>query len=65
MDRIWAFTDEYGDPNLATEKSGVSTFFIVTAVLVEDDKVEAMCRKAEVIRSRFFGRGEMKSSSVG
>jgi hypothetical protein len=65
MDGLWAFTDEYGDPNLATEKSGVSTFFIVTAVLVEGDKVEDMRRKAEGIRSRFFGRGEMKSSSVG
>jgi hypothetical protein len=37
----------------------------VTAVLVSSDKVEDVRRKAEFIRSRFFGPGEMKSSSVG
>jgi biotin operon repressor len=37
----------------------------VTAVLVSSDKVEDVRRKAEFIRSRFFGPGEMKSSSFG
>lgn len=32
-----AFTDEYGDVSLAVENAGVTTFFIVTAVLVRDE----------------------------
>ena len=30
----WAFIDEYGNPNLDTEVKDVSTFFIVSAVMV-------------------------------
>jgi hypothetical protein len=65
MDGTYAFTDEYGDPNLSTEKAGVSTFFILTAVLVPAAAVDEIRRRADRIRSAHFGPGEMKSSSVG
>jgi hypothetical protein len=62
---IHAFTDEYGDSSLATEKAGVTTFFIVTAVLVEDRLLAEQRAQAEAIRAQFFGPGEMKSSAIG
>jgi hypothetical protein len=65
MPGLHAFTDEYGDSSLATEKSGVTTFFIITAVLVDDEQVTQQRLTAHDIRSRYFGPGEMKSSSVG
>ncbi|WP_437981584.1 DUF3800 domain-containing protein [Sorangium sp. So ce117] len=62
---IHAFADEYGDTNLATEKSGVTDFFIVTAILIEDHSVETLRTAVNEIRRSKFGNGEMKSSSIG
>jgi hypothetical protein len=63
--RLHAFTDEYGDTGIAVEKSGVTDFFIITAVLVKDADLAQQRVRAQQIRSRFFGDGEMKSSSLG
>jgi hypothetical protein len=62
---IHAFTDEYGDADLALERAGVTTFFIVTAVLVPDDRLAEQRARAQAIRTAFFDKGEMRSSSVG
>jgi hypothetical protein len=62
---IHAFTDEYGDASLATEKAGVTTFFIVTAIVVEDRVLAEQRARANAIRAQFFGPGEMKSSGIG
>jgi hypothetical protein len=62
---VCAFTDEYGDASLDVDNPGVTTFFIITAVLVREEVVNAERARAEAIRSKFFGTGEMKSSSVG
>lgn len=63
--RIHAFTDEYGDASIVVEKSGVTDFFIITAVLVKDVDLNEQRFRADQIRHRFFGDGEMKSSSLG
>lgn len=62
--RVAAFVDEYGDANLDTTKSGVSTFFIVTAVLVDSGRVVATRNAVDAVRVRHFQTGELKSSSV-
>lgn len=63
--RVAAFVDEYGDPNLNTTQPGVSIFFIVTAVLVDEPLVTEARTAVEEVRVRHFQTGELKSSSVG
>ena len=63
MPSVHAFVDEYGDTGIAVEKAGVTSFFIITAVLVSDN-VELQRTRAESIRRKFFQAGEMKSSAV-
>lgn len=61
----FAFADEYGDPNIETAIAGVSTHFIVSAVLVSPESIDEARGQAEHIRERYFQTGEMKSSKVG
>ncbi len=65
MSDIYAFIDEYGDTSIHSEKSGVTTFFIITAVLVSVEDLTALRASAEDIRQKNFQTGEMKSSNVG
>lgn len=62
---IYAFLDESGNTGLGFENDGVSTHFIVTAILVEQNALEILDEKIEVIRKNHFQIGEMKSSKVG
>jgi hypothetical protein len=64
MSSIDAFIDEFGTASLAVQKDGVTTYFIVTAILVRED-LQGVLASAEDIRSKFFQSGEMKSSGVG
>jgi hypothetical protein len=64
MTTIHAFVDEYGDASLKVEVEGVTSFFIITAVLVPDAAIAGVRSAADVIRSDFFGKAEMKSSAV-
>jgi hypothetical protein len=61
----WAFIDEYGNPNLATEVAGVSQFFIVCAVVLDGDVVQDVRLGLEAVRKAHFQTGEMKSSKLG
>ena len=65
MRNLSAFIDEFGDTSINTEKSGVSSFFILTAVLLSSTDVNSARLEVEAIRKRFFQTGEMKSSTVG
>lgn len=60
----WAFIDECGNTNLATEIAGVSEFFIVAAVVLSDRDVDAVRAAVEPIRRLEFQTGEMKSSGL-
>lgn len=55
---MWAFIDEYGDPNLATEKDGVSQYFIVAAVVVRQEQLADLRPAVEEVRAKFFQTGE-------
>lgn len=39
MERVYAFTDEYGSHGWDLNNPSVSTHFIITAVIVEESKV--------------------------
>jgi Protein of unknown function (DUF3800) len=62
---VHAFIDEYGDTVLPGDKPGPSEYFIITAVVVDDGDLEVAREEAELVRSRHFQTGEMKSSGVG
>lgn len=64
MSRYDAFIDESGNHDLHTEKEGASRYFLVLAVLVDQDKVPELEGHIDAVRARFFGSGEMKSSRL-
>jgi len=61
----YVYIDESGDPSLDTHKSGVSDYYVVCAILISGDNINACRKQAEDIRKRYFQNGEIKSSSVG
>lgn len=63
--RLFGFIDERGNFGYDFEKQDVSTHFIITAILVEEQKVNALENQIEDIRKKFFQSGEIKSSKVG
>lgn len=56
-----AFVDAYGNPSVQVEKEGVTTFFIVVAILVEGDRAAALRSEVDAVRAEYFGPGPMKS----
>jgi len=62
---MFAYIDESGNADLETSKEGASDFFIVTAILVSEDKREELAASVEGIRKKYFQSGEIKSSGVG
>ncbi len=60
-----AFIDEYGDPNLNTEKKGVSARYIIVAVVINAEDHGSLDEHVLRVQQRFFSGGEIKSSSVG
>ncbi len=63
--RVYAFTDEAGNNGFDFSKDDISTHFIVTAIMVEEDKIKEIENEVEEVRKKFFQTGEMKSSLVG
>jgi len=61
----YAFVDEYGTNSLEIEKQGVSSHFVVCALLIEEGKLQETENYFEEIRKKRFQAGEMKSSGIG
>lgn len=59
-----AYIDESGNHDLDVTKAGVSSYFIVCAIIVNADANELFINDADKIRERHFGTSEMKSSKV-
>jgi hypothetical protein len=59
------FIDEYGDPNLDVDKNGVSGYYILTAIIIDDEITVEETNKALKIIKRHFPKGELKSSKIG
>lgn len=60
-----AYIDESGNFGYDFDNSGTSTHFIVTAVIVTPSMVEKLTEDMNSIRMKYFGHGEIKSSSIG
>jgi hypothetical protein len=61
----YAFIDEFGDSSLVTGKDGVTNFFIVTAILVDQDLLPQIEKDVENVRKKYFKESEIKSNKVG
>lgn len=59
-----AFVDEYGDANLDTDLDGVSTHFIVSAVIVDQSRLNDARKLAEQVRDKYAAGGELKSKNI-
>lgn len=57
----YAFCDEFGGFGFAFDKQGVSTHFIITAIIVNESDFPSLRDSVEKIRKKFFQTGEMKS----
>jgi hypothetical protein len=64
MSRYAAYIDESGNHDLGTDKAGASRYFLVLAVIVDQNDVPSLSTAVEEIRQQFFGPGEVKSSRV-
>lgn len=56
--------DEYGDPNLNTEKDGTTQYFICTAIILAGDDLAAADEILKAVRATYFSGSEIKSSSA-
>lgn len=65
LNKIYAFTDEYGAFGWDFKKNGVSTHFIITAIIVKDQDVQLLRNEMEKVRLKHFQTGEIKSSKIG
>lgn len=65
MERVYAFTDEYGAFGWEIGNPDVSTHFIITAIIVKETDIAQYRQGTEQIRKKYFQTGEMKSSKVG
>lgn len=64
MNNQIAFIDEFGNNGLDFDSEGVSTHFIVTAILIDKNELDEIEQKVEEIRKANFQVGEMKSSNL-
>lgn len=64
MKHTLAFIDESGNTDLDTSKTDVSKYFIICAVIVDEDKFDILSENVENIRKKYFQTGEIKSSKV-
>lgn len=65
MERVYAFTDEYGAFGWEIDNPSVSTHFIITAIIVKESELDCFIEKAEALRQKHFQTGEIKSSKIG
>lgn len=59
-----AYIDESGNHDLDTSKQGVSSYFIVAGLIVDESKNDRFLIDAEAIRLRHFQTAEVKSSKI-
>jgi len=60
-----AFIDECGNFGFDFEKEGTSLYYVVCAVIVKNDQIGQLETAVNELCRKYFGNGEMKSSSIG
>ncbi len=61
----YVFVDESGDPEIDITKQGVSEYFVLSAVIVDQNKLQAQVARCRSIIDRYFPKGQIKSSKIG
>lgn len=64
MNKKYAFVDEFGAYGYDFENPGCSTHFIITAIVVDENDLSTVSNGVEVVRRRYFQKGEIKSSKI-
>lgn len=64
MSRKYAYIDEFGAFGFQFDNPSVSSHFIISAVIVDEDKIDFIESEVEKIRVKYFQTGEMKSNSI-
>lgn len=64
MKKMLGFIDESGSYGFDFEKSDVSSHFIVTCIIIAEEKLIEIENAVELVRKKYFQSGEMKSSKV-
>lgn len=64
-DYKYVFIDESGGFGFDFDKKGTSTHYIITAIIINQDKIENVNRTITRIRDEHFGKAEIKSSGLG
>lgn len=59
-----AFIDESGCFGFDFSNKGTSRYYIISAVIIKNDDIESIQKCVDNIRKKYFGTGEMKSSSI-
>jgi biotin operon repressor len=62
MRKIVAFADEFG--NNSFDFKSQSTHFIIASVIINADELDVVNQQLEVVRKKFFQKGEIKSKGV-
>ena len=62
--KTFAFIDESGNTDLDISKNGVSKYFVLTAIVVPEERLKSLTIEVTKLRDFYFQTGEMKSSSV-
>lgn len=65
MERVYAFTDESGAFGWDLNNPNVSTYFVISAIIVNENNLSSLRASVEHIRKKHFQTGEMKSSHIG
>ena len=63
--KIYAFVDESGSSGWDLDNPDVGSHFIVSAIIVEEERLQELRSKLETIKQEFFPHSEMKSSALG
>ena len=63
MSKKIGFIDEYGDKSILFEKDGVSLYFIVTAVIVDENNIDSIKDEFNRVAKEFTKADEIKSKS--
>lgn len=63
MSKKIGYIDEFGDKSIHFEKEGVTTFFIVSAIIIDEESVEQVRKEFKKIASNYTQAPEIKSNS--
>ena len=62
---MYAFVDESGNSDINLQHTGASKLFIITAVIVDEEKNKKIKNDLNTIANKYFSNGQIKSNSVG